>query len=586
MNISRYSLVITLLSIIYALPCHVYATDALTGSPTDAPTGNLTDAPAGSPTDAPTGSPTDTDDSRCSELASEVDKKVCDYHLSAFEALIREKNDQISPATSYSTASPSASPIPETVKIIKISATTRLDKEVFETSIPTLFIFDAQSPGQEHPAVYELPLTVPDSGDDIRGVKSFQLPDNSAFVGNSKDIRPEFVIEGGIQNHYVMSAPNNDAVYYLANIEIDSRNPLDRGSSSVTAALDSTGKEIHKPFGVLELKGAGIFVADNIKVVLDPADYRKTLQPVKLGCTNFADGRGTEETFVYRFTDSEFDLLQGLKKTKYGLHAAISVSCYQQTGQVRLTMRNTTTVIFVPPGDPISSYAPGSGKLFSIYLWPRDNIMRFVGSSCNSVVDQFDNDLSISSADPSYRDLYMGDIYTSFCTEINMIQGAFGLKDRELAWGWILTDYNSNYGCNPAVKKTYRPRYASLSEWSKAGVEVTANCTMPTSTSITRVPYAIVGADALEKNDASAAGLTPGQIAGIGLAAVFVDQVITQGWFYLSHQIRQDWIRHTSQALAATLGVGLPVIQLMPKCISRLRGRSAVHTLLTEEKQP
>lgn len=166
-----------------------------------------------------------------------------------------------------------------------------------------------------------------------------------------------------------------------------------------------------------------------------------------------------------------------------------------------------------------------------------------------------------------------------------MVQGAFGLKDRDQAWGWILTDYSSDYGCDPAVKKTYQPRFASLSEWSEAGVEVAANCTMPTSTSITLAPFVIVGADAQAKNNASAAGLTPVQIAGIGLAALFVDQVITQSWFYLSHRIRQDWIRHTSQVLAATLGVGLPVIQLMPKCISRLRGRSAVHTLLTEEKQ-
>lgn len=99
-------------------------------------------------------------------------------------------------------------PIPETVKIIKISATTqKLSDEVFKTIYPTLFIFDAeQSPGKGQPAVYELSLSEFIS-DDRKRIQRFHLPANSAFVGNKADILPELVIEGGLQDRFVMSAP-------------------------------------------------------------------------------------------------------------------------------------------------------------------------------------------------------------------------------------------------------------------------------------------------------------------------------------------------------------------------------------------
>ncbi|WP_257280545.1 hypothetical protein [Endozoicomonas sp. ISHI1] len=577
MNSSRSGFAVALLSSIFALPCHVYATDG------------------------PTGSFTYTDVYSCSELTSDDDKGVCSQHLPAFKALIREKNNQISatkPFTSVSTnastsasttASPSASPITETVRIRKISATTRLDHEAFRTTYPTLFIFDAErSSGKGQPAVYELPLTVAVTGP-TRDVKSFQLPDNSAFVGNSINVLAEFVIEGGIQDHYVMSAPHNDSVYYLANIEINSRNPSDRGSSSATVASELPTTQMHKPSGILELEGAGIFLADNIKVVMDPAGHHKGVQPVVLGCTHFRDGRGAEEQFVYRFKDSEFYLLPGTQEEMGPLNAALNVRCYQAEGQVQLTMRNTKTIIFVPTETvtPTPGLPTGSGVLFSIFLWPRENVMRFDNSTCNTVVDQFDNDLTIGSAYPSDPDYYMGDVWGSFCTDVNMIHGAFGLKDREKAWGWFLADKDNKLSCAALLEKTYRAGFAPVSTWSKAGFDVAINC--PESAIVTQIPYSIatqvysIDVGALAVNSTERTGLTEGQkvAIGVGIAGFVVDQAITQSWFYFSKRIRQAWIRHTSQALAAALGLGIPLVQLIP-CFSGLRGKSATQSLLIE----
>ncbi len=567
MNSPGSGSVVALLSVIFAFPYHVCAADGSTDS------SGYTEA------------------SSCSELTNRVDRDVCSYHLPAFKALIREKNNQVSPTTPSSTISPSASPIPETVRIRKISAITRLDHEAFRTTYPTLFIFDAERlSGKGQPAVYELPLTVPVAGH-LRGVKSFQLPDNSAFVGNRIDILPEFVIEGGIQNHYVMSAPYNDAVYYLANIEIDSRNSPEKSRLSTTATTEYPGStpttQKHIPSGILYLRGAGIFSADNIKVILDPADNQIRVRPVELGCTDFADGRGAEERFVYRFTNSEFDLLQGIQRLTTPLNAAFNVFCHQTTGQVQLTMKNTTTVISVPTNAPAPSSPESSGVLFSMILFHRENVMRFVDSICNSVIDQFGNDLSIDLANPSDPDHYMGGIWGSFCTDINMVQGAFGLKDREQAWGWVLGDSSDQYGCE-AMEKTYRAEFASVSTWSIAGFDVACNCTA-TSDCTTQAPDISStlppDAGALMMNNTGEAGLTQRQKEGIvfGITSFVGYQAVVNSWFYLSSRIRQAWIRHTSQVLAVVMGFGIPAFQLVPRCVSILRAKKAAHNLLSEE---
>ncbi|WP_257255046.1 hypothetical protein, partial [Endozoicomonas sp. SESOKO3] len=554
----------------------------------------------------------------------------CSHHLAVFKALIREKNNQIPAVTSSPSTSsgiprsspPAAAAISETVLIRKVSATTsRLDHEAFRTTYPTLFIFDAeQLSGKGQRAVYELPLTVPVTGR-LRGVKSFQLPDNSAFVGSRIDILPVFVIEGGTQNHYVMSAPYNDSVYYLANIEIDSRNPLDTRASSATATTgypDKTPtKQDHIPAGILYLRGAGIFVADNIRVVLDLADNHRSVQLVELGCINFSDGRGTEEFFVFRFMHSEFDLLQSVPGSKDTQSAALNVRCFQKKGQVQLTMRNTKTIVFVPTETvtPTPGLPTGSGVLFSIILWPRENVLSFVDSTCNSVVDQFGNDLTIGSAYPSDPDYYMGDVWGSYCTDVNMVQGAFGLIDREQAWGWILGD-TGEHGCESSLEKTYRTGFASVSAWSSADFDVACNYAVPTAISsassflsasssaslyTTQVAYTssklITDADNTSGPVISIAGTaelrgfevpekTPTWVkASIGAGLFLGGLAITQTWFHCSKRIKQTWIRYTSQALAATLGLGLPALQLLPKCVCRLR-RDTVDIPLKERDLP
>ncbi|WOG29698.1 hypothetical protein [Endozoicomonas sp. 8E] len=486
-----------------------------------------------------------------------------------------------------------------------------MGREVFETGFPTLFIFDAeQSSGEEQPAVYELPLKTISRGH--RTINTFQLPDDSAFVGNSADILPEFVIGRGKHHHFMMSATHNNSIYYLANIEIDSRNPLDdkgagfaRGQPYTTPTTQN-----HTPFGIMDLRGAGIFVADNIKVVMDPADSDMRIGPVDLGCSNYADGFGTEENFVYRFMHTEFDLSQGEQGPTRGQNAALSVRCLQKKGQVQLTLKNTKTVISVPTGRTTTVSPKSSSVLFYISLWPRENVLSFVDSTCNSVVDQLGNDLSIDPDNPSDPEHYMGRVFSNnYCSGIKMINGAFGLKDREQAWGWVpAAEHIGKHRCWAADKKAYHAGFASVSEWSSAGYDVACNCSMPTSTSsilntsvspfttsyyTTRVSPALIpdvgDTAALVMNKTDAEGLkafeklTMWQKVGVGAGVFLADQLVTQPWFHLSKRIRQAWIRHTSQALAITFGLGFPALQWVPKCISGLRGRSG-HVLLGDKE--
>ncbi len=457
-------------------------------------------------------SSTYTEVSSCSELTSRVDRNVCSHHLAAFKALIREKNNRLSL-------------IPETVMIRKISATSeRLSHEVFETLHPTLFIFDAeQLHEKKQPVVYELPLTE-DARISHEGGSTFHLPDNSAFVGNRADILPVFVTQGVLQDHFVISATHSDSVYYLANIEIDSRNPQVLNNSSTVALAGSSEltptKQNHLLAGVLNLMGAGIFVANNVKVVLDPADNQMRIKPVKLGCRSFAGGRASEVNFVYRFMNSEFDLLRGVKGRKDFQNAVLNVECFEKTGKVQLTMKNTKTVIFVPT----------DGR--------------------------------------------------SYCSGIKIIQGAFGLKDREQAWGLIATDHNDKHSCVAELGNGYHTGFAPVSEWSETGFDVACNCTTlePASSAssispnlLTASPYTnlvvnisfIAGSDPdtgaqVINNEMQALTYQRAAIAVL----ILLDQAITHTWFFLSYHIKQAWIRHTSRALASIMGFGLPALQL------------------------
>ncbi|WOG25581.1 adenosylmethionine decarboxylase [Endozoicomonas sp. 8E] len=574
MNISRSGSGVAILSAIYALSCHAFST----GGSTD--------------------SSIVTEVSSCSELTRSVDRDVCSRHLPAFEALIREKSNQVSPSTALPgtssdsssgippTSTPMSEPMPETIKIIKISASTQKPgHEFFKTSHPTLFIFDAeQSPGKGKPAVYELPLSESITGDHMR-INSFHLPDNSAFVGNGADILPEFVIEGGLQNHFVMSVPHHDSVYYLANIEINSRKPLDK-SVSTTAATgqsDTTPTtQYYTPTGIMDLRGAGIFVADNIRVVVDPADNEMGIKPIYLGCARY-DDRGTEANFIYRFMHSEFDLLQDVQSLTGIQNAALNVECFEQTGQVHLTLKNTKTVIAVPIGTdtPTPGSRPSSSVLFSMNLWPRENVLSFVDATCNSVVDQHGNDLSIDSANPADPYHYMGGVFGSNnCSNSKMVKGPFGLKNREQAWGWISVADTDQHSCTTLFEKVYQSGFASVSTWARAGFDVKCDSSVLTPGSSPAFIPDAGDTGAMFINNIETArlqrleSLATWEKVGLGAGLSILNQAITQTWFHLSKLIKQAWIRRTSQVLAATLGLGLPALPLLPECIIGLRRRS------------
>ncbi|WP_448216552.1 hypothetical protein [Endozoicomonas sp. 2B-B] len=493
--------------------------------------------------------------------------------------------------------------------IRKISATSeRLSHEVFETLHPTLFIFDAeQLHEKKQPVVYELPLPE-DARISHEGGSTFHLPDNSAFVGNGADILPEFVTQGGLQDHYVMSATHSDSVYYLANVEIDSRNPSVADSTQATAPSaypsSTPTRQNYAASGILNLMGAGIFVADNVKVVLGPVDNKAQIKPVKLGCTSFAGGQGSEENFIFRFMHSEFNLLQGVKGPAHIQNAALNVECSDKTGRVQLTMKNTRTVLSVPTDTPTPDSSQGSAVLFAINVWPGENVLSFVDSTCNSVVDQFGNDLSIDLVQSSDPDHYMGGIRcSSNCSDIEIIQGAFGLKDREQAWGLIEVDDADKHKGMSALEERYQVGFAPVSAWSEAGLDVACNCTMSapaSSSSLIALPCTaqlanasfIAGPDSDEAgfivNENDNAGSDENQRLKVVVVSslLAVDQVITNTWFYFSYRIKQNWIRYSSQALAAILGLGIPGIVAVEikSFIRALRMKDLTVVLVIEPK--
>lgn len=128
-----------------------------------------------------------------------------------------------------------------------------------------------------------------------------------------------------------------------------------------------------------------------------------------------------------------------------------------------------------------------------------------------------------------------------------------------------------------------------MSAWSTAGFEVACNCTITSTCSpyISYKPVPVADVLVLE-NATEASGLSKKQKVGIGVGvgALALDQIITQGWFHLSKRIQQARIRYASQALAATLGLGLPLVQLVPGCIGGLRGKRASHTLFPAKAVP
>ncbi|WP_422133176.1 hypothetical protein [Endozoicomonas sp. ALD040] len=87
-------------------------------------------------------------------------------------------------------------------------------------------------------------------------------------------------------------------------------------------------------------------------------------------------------------------------------------------------MKNTKTVVSLPTEThiPAPESPKSSGVLFDLTLLPRENVLHLVGCTCNSIVDQFGNDLSIDSANPSHPAPYVGGIwYAGYCCDDKVI---------------------------------------------------------------------------------------------------------------------------------------------------------------------
>lgn len=173
-----------------------------------------------------------------------------------------------------------------------------------------------------------------------------------------------------------------------------------------------------------------------------------------------------------------------MQRPTHDRNAALSVHCYTE-GQVQLTLKNTKTVVSLPTetDTPTPESVKSSGVLFDLTLLPRENVLHLVDCTCNSIVDQFGNDLSIDSANPSDPAPYMGGIwYARYCYDDKVIRGAFGLKGRDEAWGLIDVDPAASDRCSNVLAERYQLGFASVGAWSSAGFDVACHSDLPTST--------------------------------------------------------------------------------------------------------
>ena len=475
----------------------------------------------------------------------------------------------------------------------------------------TLYIFESLDSNGDQ-AVYVLP-------------DRFNAPDNIAMVGNDPSVWP--IIMGEYETvHYekifsLLTAVNPDSHYffadltfYTARLEAD-RPPDDPDYPNIEDYPDKRSVKLDEnPVNSLDFRGAGHVTLKNVKVRHDSHFDLYSIKLVQLGCTS------KQRYPKYEISDSIFELNVNLDEQIQHEKTVFFIECHESKAGIFLTVHNTTSILYsdIATNSVINAdhNAKHHGVVISTRLFPADHLLRFVGSTCNTVIDHQGNDISQTQ---------MGSIDSTneWMTGHALATGGFGLKCSDQAWGFTHSVLPEEPGEKPSGR--YISRFAPLSYWRSQGQDLTCpdicvlspplsssspeptNTLLPgmsTSSSILSTRASVnttttgmftSGSPAPTSTMALTGAITPavttGTVTATSLpgrynanqpdasrdssditdnlkviiptvaAGMIIGQVVTNLWYYHSRKIKNPEVRGVSKFLAITLGLGVPLLQ-------------------------
>ncbi|MGI9275083.1 MAG: hypothetical protein ACR2PT_09610 [Endozoicomonas sp.] len=278
----------------------------------------------------------------------------------------------------------------------------------------TLFIFDS-SAGKAS-SVTTMPTPTPGASSGSLQVEydlplGFQMPFNSAFVGNRKGDRlPELTIIDSGNSAYVITASDPQSEYYFADIEINSR-----GS--------------HTPMGTLDLRGAKSVTLKRATVVRDPNTETPSgiIHAITLGCPNGVSPQ-------YRIVDSEIDIVRsyqvgGIFPINFRTGDALYVTGCGGSGEGKANLKLSNT-------DVVIDASAVTGTVFNVNSLENatgDALEFLPGSICNRVVEVLADGTRKEISDHGELQNFLQDQTNTFNSINKVISGVVGLASN---WGW------------------------------------------------------------------------------------------------------------------------------------------------------
>ena len=444
----------------------------------------------------------------------------------------------------------------------------------------TLYIFESLD-SNNYQAVYVLP-------------DQFRAPDNIAMAGNDPQVWP--IIMGQSETlpldrkFALMSAVNPDSHYYFADLSFHTGRPggvsLSHFSGSGSAEGDGSGKgdgsaegdpdkrsvlAEESPRNSLDFMGAGHVTLKNVKVRHDTIYEEDINSLVHLGCTS------QQRYPKYTITNSIFELPAAFNNLVKYEKSVFFIECHEEHAGITLTLQNTTSILY-PVTYGVGPHATKHyAEVMDVRLFPADKLLRFTGSTCNSVVDPRGNDIS---------EAHIGSIRSTnvWLTGLPLATGGIGFKCHSQAWGWAHSVLPEEPGESPSGH--YISRFAPLSYWNSQGEDLTCPHICTVSSSMTVTPPSSTDTEPSEEStlpsrqptQASTNSTSIPEKHGSGqgdrvssdalkvvlpvvAGGLILDQIVTHLWYYHSGSIRHPQARRVNKVLATALGLGLPLVQ-------------------------
>ena len=371
--------------------------------------------------------------SGCSRLPEQKDRNACYRHLQVYTTTI--------------TTVPANSP-----------------KPVHTINQPnTLYIFESLDSNGDQ-AVYILP-------------DRFNAPDNVAMVGNDPDAWPLIMGESETVPYEkifsLLRAVDPDSHYFFADLsfytarEEADRPPDDPDYPNIEDYPDiDPGKRSvqldENPVNSLDFRGAGHVTMKNVKVRHDSHFDLDSIKLVQLGCTS------KQRYPRYVISDSIFELNVFLDTEIDHEKSVFFIECHEDKAGITLTVKDTTSILYSDIATNsvinVDHHAKKHGVVISALLAPASHLLRFVDSTCNTVIDHQGNDVSRTQ---------MGSIDSTneWMTGHALATGGFGLKCSDQAWGFAHSVLPEEPGEEPSGR--YISRFAPLSYWRSQGQDLT-----------------------------------------------------------------------------------------------------------------